>query len=713
MAILEYRVEDGCAIVTWDQADRSMNVVNAAALEALDAAVVRAVADADVKGIVLTSGKKGSFVAGADLAELEKLGAGPFDAADLAKRTGEVLAQLRRMETCGKPVVAALNGLALGGGYEIALACHRRIVVDARGAKVGLPEATMGLMPGAGGTVRLPRLIGIANALGVILEGKQLAPDEALKKGLVDEVVPEGELLAAAKRWILGGGSAVQPWDQKGAKVPGGGIDSTGGLQTLMGSVAMVHANTFGNYPHAKAILSAVYEGMRLPVERAARVETRYFLSLLAGPVAKAMLRTLFFGMQNASKGTRRPKDGPPVEVRKLGILGAGRMGAGVAFVAAKAGVDVVLLDRDEAGAEKGRQYAVDRLQRDLAKGRTTQEKVDATLARIRPTASYDDLAGCDVVVEAVFENREVKAAVTKRAEAVLTERAIFGSNTSGLPITGLAEASVRPANFVGMHFFSPVERMQLVEVIRGRETSDETLAKTYDFVRRIGKTAIVVNDARSFYTSRVFGTYITEGAELLRSGVAPALIENAGRISGMPMPPLALSDEVGLDLMRHAGEQAKIDLGERFEPSAMGDAVELLVGRLGRHGRKNGKGFYDYRPDGGKSLWPGLGEHFPVGAAQPDAREIVQRYLLAQCLETARCIEEGVVTSPEDCDVGAILGWGFAAYTGGPCSYMDTLGIARVVEICDGLAARLGKRFAPPALLRDMARDGRTFYAS
>ena len=399
--------------------------------------------------------------------------------------------------------------------------------------------------------------------------------------------------------------------------------------------------------------------------------------------------------------------------MRKLGILGAGLMGAGVAFVAAKAGVDVVLLDRDEAGAEKGRQYAVDRLQRDLAKGRTTQEKVDATLARIRPTASYDDLAGCDVVVEAVFENREVKAAVTKRAEAVLTERAIFGSNTSGLPITGLAEASVRPANFVGMHFFSPVERMQLVEVIRGRETSDETLAKTYDFVRRIGKTAIVVNDARSFYTSRVFGTYITEGAELLRSGVAPALIENAGRISGMPMPPLALSDEVGLDLMRHAGEQAKIDLGDRFEPSAMGDAVELLVGRLGRHGRKNGKGFYDYRPDGGKSLWPGLGEHFPVGAAQPDAREIVQRYLLAQCLETARCIEEGVVTSPEDCDVGAILGWGFAAYTGGPCSYMDTLGIARVVEICDGLAARLGKRFAPPALLRDMARDGRTFYAS
>jgi 3-hydroxyacyl-CoA dehydrogenase/enoyl-CoA hydratase/3-hydroxybutyryl-CoA epimerase len=713
MAIIETKIEDGCAILTWDQKDRSMNVVNADALAELDESVKRAAGDASVKGIILTSGKKGSFVVGGDLEQIDKLVSGPIDAADMLKKTGGVLDLLRRIETCGKPVVAALNGITLGGGYEIALACHRRILVDARGAKVGLPESGMGLMPGAGGTVRLPRLVGIQTAIGVMLEGKQLAPDEALKKGMVDQVVPEDQLVAAAKKWIADGGKAVQPWDEKGAKVPGGGIDSPSGLQTLMGSVAMVHANTYGNFPHAKAILSAVYEGMKLPVDRAGKVETRYFLKLIQGPVARNMLRTLYFGIQNANKGIRRPKDVPPFEVKKVGILGAGLMGAGVAFVAAKAGLDVVLLDRDQAAADKGKQYTEDRLNKDLAKGRTTADKVQKTLARIQPTASYAALEGCDVVVEAVFENRDVKADVTRKADAVLSDRAVFGSNTSGLPITSLAQASARPKSFVGMHFFSPVERMQLVEVIRGKETSDETLAKTYDFVRRLGKTAIVVNDSRGFYTSRVFGTYLTEAGELLQAGVEPALIENAGKMSGMPMAPLALADEVGLQLMQHASDQAKKDLGEKYETNALGDVVSLFVGRLERFGRKNGKGFYDYRADGTKSLWPGLREQFPRAAAQPDPKEVIQRYLFAQCLETARCIEQGVITSPEDCDVGAILGWGFAAWTGGPCAYMDSYGIAAFVAECDRLAAKYGKRFAPPASLRAMAKEGRTFYAA
>jgi 3-hydroxyacyl-CoA dehydrogenase/enoyl-CoA hydratase/3-hydroxybutyryl-CoA epimerase len=388
-------------------------------------------------------------------------------------------------------------------------------------------------------------------------------------------------------------------------------------------------------------------------------------------------------------------------------------MGAGIAFVAAKAGVSVVLLDVEQAAADKGKKYSQDRLEKDLAKGRTTQDKVERTLARIHATTRYEDLAGCDVVVEAVFENRDVKADVTKKADAVLGDAAIFGSNTSALPITGLAEASSRPANFIGMHFFSPVERMQLVEVIRGKQTSDETLAKTYDFVRRIGKTAIVVNDSRGFYTSRVFGTYISEGHAMLAEGVEPALIENAGKMSGMPMPPLGLSDEVGLHLMQHASEQARRDLGAAFEESAASTIVETLVKKHERHGRKNGKGFYDFHPDGSKSLWAGLRTEFPVRAEQPTAKEVVQRYLYAQCLETARCIEAGVITSAEDCDVGAVLGWGFAAYTGGPCSYMDSIGLAKFVEECDALAAKLGKRFAPPELLRAMARDGRTFYAA
>lgn len=713
--IIETRIEDGIAILTWDQKDRSMNVLNGDALAELDAAVVAAAADASVKGIVLTSGKKGSFVAGGDLEQIEKLGSGPIDFADMSARQGAILAQLRRMETCGKPVVAAMNGVALGGGFEIALACHHRILVDSRFAKVGLPEAGMGLMPGAGGTVRLPRLVGIGTGLQLMLEGKQVEPEAALKMGLVNQVVPESELLSAAKAWITNGGSAVQPWDAKGFKVPGGGIDQPGGLQVMMGTIAMIHASTYGNYPHAKAILSAVYEGMKLPVERAARVETRYFLTLLGGPVARNMLRTLYFGMQNAAKGVRRPKDVPAYEVKKVGVLGAGLMGAGIAFVGAKAGVQMVLLDREQAFADKGKQYSADRLAKDLAKGKTTQEKVDAILARIHATTSYDDLKDCDVIVEAVFEDREVKADVTKKADAVLSDRAVFGSNTSALPITGLAKASSRPANFIGMHFFSPVERMPLVEVICGQKGNDAALAKALDLCQLMGKTPIVVNDGPGFFTTRFIGAYISETMAMLMQGVSPALLENAAKVVGLPIGPLSVSDEIGLDVAHHAAEQQKKDLGAKFKPNAASDVVATLVEKHGRHGRKNGKGFFDYDAEGNKTLWSGLNEIWPQKPQnqQPSAKEVQARMLYPQLVDAAKCVEEGVLTSPIDGDLGGILGVGFPPYTGGPFSMMDAIGIASVVKEMDRLEAAYGEQFKAPQLLRDMAKKDQTFYGS
>ncbi|MEM9727510.1 MAG: 3-hydroxyacyl-CoA dehydrogenase NAD-binding domain-containing protein, partial [Myxococcota bacterium] len=571
MTIIDYRVEDDVAILTWDQTDKPMNVVNGDALAELDAGIERAAGDESVRGIVLTSGKPGMFVAGGDLGQIESLGTGPLDPADMLRRTSQVLDQLRRMETCGKPVVAALNGVTLGGGYEIALACHRRILVNVRHAKVGLPEAGLGLMPGAGGTQRLPRLIGLQSALGLIMQGKQLGPEEALKKGLVDEVVEPEQLMASAKAWIQNGGSATQPWDEKGFKVPGGGPESVTFAQTLMGSNAMTHANTHGNIPAQEAILQSVYDGLALPMSRAGKVETRQFIRVLQDPVATSMLRTLFFSLQECQKGTRRPKDVPHFDVKKVGVLGAGLMGQGIAHVSAKVGVQVVLIDRDLASAERGKAQVEKTLARRLKKGRTTPDRVEAILSRIHPSESYGDLEGCDVVVEAVFENRDIKATVTRDADAQLSDDSIFASNTSGLPITDLAKASSRPENFIGLHFFSPVERMQIVEIVVGEQTSDATLAKAWDYILKIKKAGIVVNDSPGFYTSRVFGTFISEGNHLLVEGVRPALIENVAKATGMPMPPLGISDQVGLGTMHKVAQQSEKDAeaaGKEWKPS-------------------------------------------------------------------------------------------------------------------------------------------------
>jgi 3-hydroxyacyl-CoA dehydrogenase/enoyl-CoA hydratase/3-hydroxybutyryl-CoA epimerase len=728
MAIIDYRVEDGVAILTWDDEDRPMNVLSGDALAELSAGVEKAVADDAVKGIILTSGKQGVFVAGGDLQQIESLGSGPIDAADLLKRTGAVLDQLRRMETCGKPVVAALNGVTLGGGYEIALACHRRILVDQRHAQVGLPEAGLGLMPGAGGTQRLPRLIGLQSALGLIMQGKQLVPDKALEKGLVDELVEPQDLITAAKKWINEDGNATQRWDEKRYKVPGGGADSVTFAQTMMGSNAMTHANTFGNMPSQQAILQSVYDGFGLPMDRAGKVETRQFIRVLQDPTARAMLRTLFFSLQECQKGVRRPKDVPRFDVTKVGIIGAGLMGQGIAHVSAKVGIDVILLDRDLASAERGKEKVRKTLDRHLQKGRTTPDRVEGILSRIHASEDYGDLKGCDVVVEAVFEDRDIKAKVTQASDEQLGDDAIFASNTSGLPITDLATASSRPQNFIGLHFFSPVERMQMVEIVVGQETSQETLAKAWDYILKIKKAGIVVNDSPGFYTSRVFGTFISEGNHLLVEGVTPALIENAAKSAGMPMPPLGISDQVGLGTMYKVAKQAEKDAaaaGKKWEPSPAQAIIASLIedhDRWGAHPppKEDGAprtpgGFYDYH-EGGKNLWPELGtamsRWIETNDEQPGADIVRRRYQFVQCLEAVRCLEQGVITDIRDGDVGVIMAVGFPAFTGGPFTYIDNYGVAEFVRDADELSARYGERFEPPKILREMAADGRSFYS-
>jgi 3-hydroxyacyl-CoA dehydrogenase/enoyl-CoA hydratase/3-hydroxybutyryl-CoA epimerase len=478
---------------------------------------------------------------------------------------------------------------------------------------------------------------------------------------------------------------------------------------------ALYRKTAYNNYPAQRYILSCVYEGLQVPIDAALRIEARYFTKLLMDPASRNMIRSLFLSMQELGKGARRPEKVEPTSVKKLGVIGAGMMGAGIAYVSAQAGMEVVLLDTTQESADKGKAYSTKLLDGQIAKGRSTPEKKDKLLGLIKATTSYDDLKGCDLVIEAVFENREIKAEVTKKAEAQLTAKGVFGSNTSTLPITGLSEASVRPENFVGIHFFSPVDKMALVEIITGKKTGDYALAMAVDYVKQIKKTPIVVNDSRGFYTSRCFGTYVQEGQEMLAEGITPALIDNVGRMTGMPRGPLELADDVALDLAYKVGEQTRKDLGDKYEATPAAALIENMVAKLGRYGRKNGKGFYDYPADGGKKrLWPGLKDivKIKVASSTPElVDELKKRFLYRQAIEASRCFEENVVTDPREADVGAILGWGFAPYTGGPLSLIDTVGTKKFVEECDRLAQKYGKRFLPGKLLRDMAEKGETFY--
>jgi len=706
---------DGVALVIWDMPDRSMNVINQAALADIAQWTDQLSGDESVKGIVVTSGKD-AFCAGADL---EEMGASLFAAAANAgdnlseafDQVFELNRVLRALETCGKPVAAAINGTALGGGLEVTLACHYRVAADNPKAKLGLPEAKVGLMPGAGGTQRVPRLLGVANAGPLMLEGKELNPAAAAQAGLVHKVVPAGEVISEAKRWVKEGGESKQPWDKDGFRIPGGGPHHPKGAQNFIVGNAMLHAKTFGNYPAQQHIIQAVYEGLIVPFDTALRIESKYFFKTLMTPEARNMVRSLFVSSQELGKGARRPKEIAPTEVKKLGILGAGMMGAGIAYVSARAGIDVVLIDKEQEYADRGRDYTTKVMDKRISRGRDTEEKKQEILGRILATTDYAHLAGADLVIEAVVEDREVKAIVTAQAEAVIPSGSIFASNTSTLPITGLAERSLRPDQFIGIHFFSPVDKMPLVEIIKGEKTNDQALAVALDYVRQIRKTPIVVNDSRGFYTSRCFSTYINEGIAMLKEGVRPALIENAGRATGMPVPPLAMTDEVQIELGYKIMKQTKEDLGDDFEEPPAFDVMEMMVTKFDRRGKTGGKGFYDYPENGQKRLWPGLAEIFEEAEEQPDVEELKTRLLYIQALETARCFEENVLQDVRDADVGAIFGWGFAPYTGGPLSLIDTVSVRRFVDECERLAATHGKRFQPSPLLLEMAQRSESFY--
>ena len=740
--MITYNVDtDGIATIAWDMPGRTMNVLNEASITAYAGALEEALKDEKVKGIIVASAKA-DFIAGADLDML--LNADTSDAVKLTEQFSQLQRLFRRQETGGKPVVAAINGTALGGGFEICLASHYRIAAANPKAKIGQPEVKIGLLPGAGGTQRIPRLIGVMNAAPILLDGKDLTVDAAKGLGLIHEVVPAGELLAKAKAWLMaapteqvvpefGGkgakpmdGRAVQPWDRKGFKTPGfpgGQVWGPVGVQTFIGGNAMIAGKTNGVYPAPKAIMSCVYEGLQLPIDTALKVETRYFVSLLRDPVAKSMIRTLFFGLQEANKLARRPKGVAKQEYSRIGVLGAGLMGAGIATVSVQAGLDIVLVDRDQASADKGKAHIAGELDKLVKRGRMDQAKRDALLAKVTATPDFGALKDCQLVVEAVFENREVKAEATRKAEAALAITAVFASNTSTLPITGLAEASARPENFIGLHFFSPVEKMPLVEIIVGKRTSPETLARSMDFVQKIRKTPIVVNDSRGFFTSRVCGAFISEGHRMLKEGIPAAMIENCARFAGMPVGPLSLNDEVAIDLSYKIMDQTRRDAeaaGQKFEGSGTEDVLELMVKKLERFGRKNGKGFYDYPADGKKRLWPDLAKHFPADPAllygegedkRAKEAEIKKRLLYVQAVDTARCLEANVLTDPQDGDVGSIMGLGFAPQTGGAISLIDQVGVKAFVAECDALAQKYGSQFAVPKLLRDMAAKGESFY--
>ena len=715
---------DGIVILTMDDPDHGANTMNARFIEDFAATVDRIVAEKDsIKGVVLTSAKK-SFFGGGDLKSMIK--AGPDQAEELYERSMGIKERMRALETCGVPVVAAINGAALGGGLELALATHHRVMADARGAKVGLPEVTLGLLPGGGGIVRTVRMFGLAQAVpNVLMSGRSFAPDKALKAGLVDEVVAPEKLIDAATAWLKTEPEATQPWDRKGWTLPGGTVDDPELSGVLPSFPANMRKQTKGApSPAPRAIMAAAVEGSQVDFATAEKIEARYFVSLVTGPIAKNMIQAFFFDMQHCASGGARPKaaDGseiPRTEFTKVGVLGAGMMGAGIAYVCAKAGMEVVLKDVELAGAEKGKAYSEKIEAKALERGRTTKEKSDALLARITPTADPQDLAGCDTVIEAVFESPELKKKVFQEIEGIVAPDALLGSNTSTLPITDLATGVQRPEDFIGIHFFSPVDKMQLVEIIKGDKTTPETLAKAIDLTLAIRKVPIVVNDSRGFYTSRVIGTFVNEAIGMLDEGIEPATIEQAGRIAGYPAAPLQLSDELNLNLMvkiRQATREAEEAAGKEYVPNSSDRVVLKMVEEIKRSGRAAGAGFYEYADGKRGGLWPGLREAFNTSPDNaPPLQDLIDRMIFAEVLETQKCVDEGVIVDDADANIGSIIGIGFPAWTGGTRQYAknysepgakEASGYKGFVARAEELAAKYGERFAPTESLRKLAAD-------
>lgn len=712
---------DSIATITWDVPGKSMNVMTLEAWDVLEELVDQALADDAIKAVIITSGKD-SFAGGMDLNVIAKMkelagddpARGLFDGimnAHRIMRKIELAGMDPKTQKGGKPIATVLPGTALGIGLEIPLSTHRIFAATSPKAKIGLPEIMVGIFPGAGGTTRLTRKMGAMAASPFLLEGRLVAPAAAKAAGLIDEV--SDDPMAAARAWVLSAKDTdlVKPWDAKGYKMPGGAPYHPAGFMTFVGASAMVNGKTQGVYPAAKALLSAVYEGALVPFETALKIEARWFTNVLMNPSSSAMIRSLFVNKEALEKGAVRPKDVPDQRVKKLGVLGAGMMGAGISLVSAQAGIEVVLIDQTQEAADRGKDYTAKFADKGIARKKTTPEKKEALLDLIHATTDLDALKDCDLIIEAVFEDPKVKAEMTQKVEAMIPEDCIFASNTSTLPISELAKASTRPEQFIGIHFFSPVEKMLLVEIIKGRETGDRAVAKALDYVRQIRKTPIVVNDARFFYANRCIIPYINEGIRMVAEGVEPALIENAAKLVGMPLGPLQLVDETSIDLGAKIARATKAAMGDAYPDAAVDEVIFWMEGE-GRLGRKAAAGFYAYDEKGKRQgLWDGLGEKFPSAETQPDLIDVQHRLLFAQSLEAVRALEENVLMDIREGDVGAILGWGFAPWSGGPLSWLDMLGSAYVADRCDALEAAFGSRFACPALLREMANKNQSFY--
>ncbi|WP_168390117.1 3-hydroxyacyl-CoA dehydrogenase NAD-binding domain-containing protein [Acinetobacter indicus] len=697
---------DNIVILTLDSPNQSANTMNADFRAALAETVEKLKADEQIAGIIFCSAKK-TFFAGGDLDEL--IQAQPEQASDFFQMVEGMKAQLRYIETRGIPVVAALNGTALGGGWELALGCHHRIALNDPKTRFGLPEVTLGLLPGGGGIVRMVRLLGLQTAFPFLIEGKQFGVEKALSLGLIHDTADSAdEMLQKAINWIQAHPKSQQPFDVKGYKIPGGDPKHPAVAQMLAIAPAILRDKTKGCYPAPEAIMSAAVEGAQVDVDTALTIESRYFTYLATGQVSKNMIGTFWHGLNAIKSGASRPQNIPQWQAKKVGILGAGMMGAGIAYAAAIKGIAVILKDVAIENAEKGKAYSQKLLDKKVAQGRMTAEKRDQILARITPTASTADLASCDLIIEAVFENQQLKAQVTQEAEGYLAADGVMASNTSTLPISGLAQASKDQSRFIGLHFFSPVDKMQLVEIIKGQNTNRETVAKAYDFVQQIGKTPIVVNDSRGFFTSRVFGTFVQEGLRMLAEGIHPAKIEMAALKAGMPVGPLAIQDEVSLTLSEHVAAETRKALqaeGKERPRSGADEVIETMIHQFNRKGKAAGAGFYDYPEGGKKSLWEGLS--YWKKEQTVDEQELIDRFLFVQSLDTLRCLEEGVLESVVDGNVGSIFGIGFAPWTGGALQFLNQYGLKDALNRAQALEQRYGERFASPQLLKDKVAQG------
>jgi len=711
-AIRYEKGQDNIVVLTMDMPGQSANTMNAEYRAAMGNIVDRLEAEKDsIAGVILTSAKK-TFFAGGDLNELIKVT--KADAAQFYQMILNIKGQLRRLECLGKPVVAAINGAALGGGWEIALACHHRIALDSSSVQLGLPEVTLGLLPGGGGVVRMVRILGLEKSLPYLLEGKKVRAQEALKAGLIQDIASDrDDLLAKARAWIVANPSAVQPWDVKGYKIPGGTPSTPAVAQMLAIAPSVLRDKTKGCFPAPEKIMCAAVEGAQVDFDTAQLIEARYFTELTTGQVAKNMIGTFWFQLNEINAGGSRPKGYAPYVTKKVGVLGAGMMGAGIAYVSAVAGIDVVLKDVSIEAAEKGKAYSSKLLDKKVSRGHMSVEKRDGILARITATDKEADFAGCDLIIEAVFEDRDLKANVTAAAERCALSDAVIASNTSTLPITGLATAVQKQDKFIGLHFFSPVDKMPLVEIIKGELTSDETLARGFDYVMQIKKTPIVVNDSRGFFTSRVFGTFTNEGIAMLGEGVSAAMIENEARKAGMPVGPLAISDEVSMSLMNHIRQQTVKDLkaeGKEIPAHPAFAVIDLMLNEYKRPGKAANGGFYDYPVGGKKHLWPELKARFEKAEEQISQEDVRDRILFIQAIETVRCLEEGVLLSTADANIGSIFGIGFAAWTGGALQFINQYGLPDFIARAQYLAEQYGERFDPPALLVEKAAKGESF---